>query len=93
MKNLNLKNSYAIIEYENEQSVENCLSFTDHKVNNKSVKVTRRQVKEFISKLPAGNDKKKEALDKLKEEALNVNKILGKCENVSVFVFIFSILS
>lgn len=50
------------------------------------MKVTRRQVKEFISKLPTGNDKKKEALDKLKEEALNVNKILGKCENVSLFL-------
>ena len=53
------------------------------------MKVTRRQVKEFISKLPTGNDKKKEALDKLKEEALNVNKILGKCESVTIIINIF----
>lgn len=47
------------------------------------LKISRRQLKEFVSKLTNNTEKKKEVLDKIKEEALVVNKKLGKCESVS----------
>lgn len=77
------KNAYAIVEYEFEESVEKALHFTgEHRVNDKNLKISRRQLKEFISKLTNNTDKKKEVLDKIKEEALVVNKKLGKCESL-----------
>jgi len=45
--------------------------------------VNKRQLKEFVSRVPNRTDKKTEALDKIKTEALVVNKILGKCHTVS----------
>ena len=79
------KNAYAIIEYEEEASVENALaSQTEHRVNEKSLKVSRRQVKEFVSRFNNGIDKKKELMDKLKEEALEANKLLRQCDSVSL---------
>jgi RNA recognition motif-containing protein len=77
------KNAYAIVEYESETSVENAVNSTqEHFVNGKHLKVSRREVKEFVSKIGTTNERKKEALEKLKEEALTVNKILAKCESV-----------
>ena len=48
----------------------------------KNLKVSRRQFKEFVSRVPNHGDKKKELLEKMKDEALQVNTILGKCETV-----------
>jgi RNA recognition motif-containing protein len=77
------KNAYAIVEYERETSVDNAVnSSQEHFVNGRHLKVSHRQVKEFVSKVGTTNEKKKEALEKLKEEALVVNKILAKCESV-----------
>ncbi len=79
----NEKNSYAIVEYEHESSVDKALeaSSDEHVVNGKHLKVNRREIKEFVSKTGHLNEKKKEALEKLKEEALLVNKLLDKCES------------
>ena len=80
------KNAYAIIEYAEEKSVESVLVFkSEHTVNEKNLKVTRRQLKEFVSRINNNVDKKKEIMDKLKEEALVVNTLLGKCETVNIF--------
>ncbi|CAF1021580.1 unnamed protein product [Brachionus calyciflorus] len=76
----NEKNAYAIIEYEDEKSVEQALEIKEHKLNGKNLKVSRRELKQFVSKIASSHDKKKELMDKLKEEALTVNTILGKCE-------------
>jgi RNA recognition motif-containing protein len=81
---LNFKNAYAIIEYADDESVDNALKYDDHKVNDHSVKVSRREVKEFISKTSHTNKKKIETLEKQKEEALNINKLLQKCQSVIV---------
>ncbi len=45
----------------------------------------KRQLKEFVSRVANNGEKKKELMDKLKEEALVVNTLLGKCETVSMF--------
>ena len=50
----------------------------------KSLKVSKRQLKEFVSRIANNGDKKKDLLEKMKEEALRINILLGKCENVSV---------
>lgn len=76
------KNAYAIVEFESESGVENSLAFSkDHLVNGRHLKVARRQLKEFVSKIGSNNEKKKETLEKLKEEALVVNKLLAKCDS------------
>ena len=62
--------------------MEKALAAAEHKVNNKNLKVSRRELKEFVSKLPQSGELKKEVIEKLKEEALAVNIILGKCETV-----------
>ena len=63
--------------------MENALNYKEeHRINDKNVKVNKRQVKEFVSRISSNADKKKEILDKLKEEALIVNTLLGKCETV-----------
>ncbi len=78
------QNAYAIIEYETDESAEKALSHKeDHLINNRLLKVNKRQLKEFVSRVPNRTDKKTEALDKIKTEALVVNKILGKCHTVS----------
>ena len=48
------------------------------------LKISRRELKEFVCKSnPANSDaEKKEIIEKLKQEALNVNTILGKCDTV-----------
>ncbi len=61
----------------------------EHKVNEKNIKVTRREVKEFISRISNNADKKKEIVEKMKEEALAVNTLLGKCETVNNFQNIY----
>ena len=61
----------------------------EHKVNEKNIKVTRRVVKEFISRISNNADKKKEIVEKMKEEALAVNTLLGKCETVNNFMNIY----
>ena len=54
-----------------------------HQINEKTVKIKRREVKEFVAKTgPTTAEKKKEILDKLKDEALAINTILGKCQTV-----------
>lgn len=55
---------------------------SEHKVNEKNLKVNRRQIKEFVSRITNNGDKKKELLEKMKEEALAINTLLGKCETV-----------
>ncbi len=52
--------------------------------------MNKRQLKEFVSRVPNRTDKKTEALDKIKTEALVVNKILGKCLTVSFAGWLFS---
>ena len=52
-------------------------------MNEKNLKVTRREVKEFVSRVSNNADKKKELVEKMKEEALIVNTMLGKCETVN----------
>jgi RNA recognition motif-containing protein len=80
---LNPKNQFAIIEYESEESVEKALEFKGyHHVFEKNLKVSRRQLKEFVSRIANNGEKKKEILEKAKEEALEVNKMLAQCETV-----------
>ena len=67
--------------------MDNALNYKEeHRVNEKNVKVNRRQVKQFVSRIGNNADKKKEILDKLKEEALAVNTLLGKCETVNKYI-------
>ena len=82
-----LKNSYAIVEFEESESVENALNCAEHKVNGKNLKISRREMKSFVPKVSTNGEKKKETLEKLKEEALAINTILGKCESVNQFLF------
>lgn len=85
MKIIFLQNAYAIIEYDNEDSVEKALAHqSDHMVNGKSLKVRKRQLKEFVCKLPNKTSKKLEVMDRIKSEALLVNKMLGKCHSVII---------
>lgn len=78
------KNAYAIIEYESESSVQKALAVQSHVVNGKLLKVKQREIKDFVSRVGVNNEKKREALEKLKEEALAVNKILVNCDSVSL---------
>ena len=79
-----MKNLFAIIEFDAKESVEKVLSEpNEHCINNKSVKVKRREIKEFLAK-KTNNNNKEEMLSKLKEEALTVNSILIKCRSVSI---------
>ena len=59
----------------------------EHTVNEKNLKVIRRQLKDFVSRINNNADKKKEIMDKLKEEALLVNTLLGKCETVNILKY------
>lgn len=47
--------------------------------------MSRREVKEFVSKTAANSQEaeKKEHLEKLRQEAVNVNTILGKCDSIN----------
>ena len=79
-----LKNSFAIVEFENEESVDKVLEVKDHKLNGKTLKITRREIKEFVPKIGGASSEveKKELIERLKQEALGVNTVLGKCESV-----------
>jgi hypothetical protein len=90
---LPFQNAYAIVEFANEESVENALNHTGaHRVNGRNLKCKRREVKEFVSTIPKGTDRKKKVLDQLKQENLEINTLLAKCETVgnilSCFFFI-----
>lgn len=67
--------------------MEKALSASEHKLNGKSLKISRRELKEFVCKsagaAASGQIEKKELVEKLKQEALSVNTIWGKCESVS----------
>ena len=80
-----MKNAFAIVEYEEEASVDKAMAFAgEHRVGDKAnVRVSRRELKEFVSRVHTSGEKKREQLEKLKDEALVVNKILDKCETVS----------
>ena len=84
------KNAYAIVEYESEMGVEEAMSrpIAEHTVNGRQLKVSRRELKEFVSKISANNERKKDSLERLREEALTVNKILGKCGSVMLIIHI-----
>ena len=73
------------MEFENRESVEKVLNHPQlHQINEKAVKVKRREAKEFVLKSgPSTAEKKKEILDKLKDDALTINTLLGKCQTVS----------
>ena len=47
--------------------------------------MSRREVKDFVSKTAASSQEaeKKEHLEKLRQEAVNVNTILGKCDSIN----------
>lgn len=45
------------------------------------MKVSRREVKQFVSKINTNNEKKKELLNVLREEAITLNTLMGKCLN------------
>ena len=67
--------------------MEKALGASEHKLNGKSLKISRRELKEFVCKsasaAASGQVEKKELVEKLKQEALSVNTIWGKCESVS----------
>jgi hypothetical protein len=88
-----LQNAYAIVEFDQEESVERALNnISGHRVNGRNLKCKRREVKEFVSTIPKGTDRKKKALDQLKQENLEINTLLAKCETVRLKVIVlFSI--
>lgn len=55
------------------------MSTNSHEVNGKKVKVVQRQNKEFKPKIISKLDKKKELIEKAKQEAIALNSILQKC--------------
>jgi len=61
-----------------------------HRVNGRNLKCKRREVKEFVSTIFKGTDRKKKALDQLKQESLEINTVLAKCESVRVFFYVLT---
>ena len=64
--------------------METAINETEHRIDNKIVKVKRRQTKKFVSKLANNSEKKKEAAEKAKQDLITINAFLSKSLNVRI---------